>query len=380
MQQPSAILDIAFQEAFSHISASLAETPDVAERVEFVCRNTQNRAGVRLLMACLLAKIHRPEIDIRKPYTEIGDTNAYSGRTYDENYISSFIVKHDLPCNSTTAFLTPALRNRNIVLTPEADLVGRPPKLYETVLMLLNNVHSGKVRPDTLLAETVRVLLIVRDEKHRRMESLLTGLKPSEGEIPLSAEAIVTLIEQHLQCPRSSRLPVLVVAAAYRTAEKYLGERGLPLQSHTAADEMTGALGDLEITLVDDDNVITSYEMKMKRVSRGDIDRALQKVVRNDDRINNYIFITTDVIEDNVSEYAAGVYERTGGIEVVILDCIAFLRHFLHLFHRLRIRFLEEYQRLLLNEPDSAVRQELKEAFLALRGAFESGEVEGIAS
>ena len=61
---------------------------------------------------------------------------------------------------------------------------------------------------------------------------------------------------------------------------------------------------------------------------------------------------------------------------MVILDCIAFLRHFLHLFHRLRIQFLEAYQSILLSEPDSAVRQELKEAFLALRGAFESVEIE----
>lgn len=376
MQQPSEILDIAFETAMAHISESLVDVMDIAERVEFVCRNTQNRACVRLLMACLLAKVHKPEIDIRKPFTEIGDSDVYSGRTYDESYISTFIVKHGLPCNSTTAFLTPALRNRNIALTPEADLVGRPPKLYETVLILLDHVHSEQVCPDTLLAETVRVLLVVRDEKQHRMESLLTGLKRTEGNIPLSAEAIVTLIEQHLQCPHPSRLPVLVVAAAYQSAEKYLGERGLPLQSHTAADEQTGALGDLEITLIDDENVVTSYEMKMKRVTRGDIDRALQKVVEHDDRIDNYIFITTDVIEDDVSEYAAEIYKRTGGIEVVILDCIAFLRHFLHLFHRLRIQFLEAYQSILLSEPDSAVRQELKEAFLALRGAFESVEIE----
>ena len=376
MQQPSEILDIAFETAMAHISESLVDVMDIAERVEFVCRNTQNRACVRLLMACLLAKVHKPEIDIRKPFTEIGDSDVYSGRTYDESYISTFIVKHDLPCNPTTAFLTPALRNRNIALTPEADLIGRPPKLYETVLILLDHVHSEQVCPDTLLAETVRVLLVVRDEKQHRMESLLTGLKRTEGNIPLSAEAIVTLIEQHLQCPHPSRLPVLVVAAAYQSAEKYLGARGLPLQSHTAADEQTGALGDLEITLIDDENVVTSYEMKMKRVTRGDIDRALQKVVEHDDRIDNYIFITTDVIEDDVSEYAAEIYKRTGGIEVVILDCIAFLRHFLHLFHRLRIQFLEAYQSILLSEPDSAVRQELKEAFLALRGAFESVEIE----
>jgi hypothetical protein len=55
-----------------------------------------------------------------------------------------------------------------------------------------------------------------------------------------------------------------------------------------------------------------------------------------------------------------------------VLDCISFLRHFLHLFHRLRMDFLETYQQLVLDEPASAVNQSLKEAFLALRQAAES--------
>jgi hypothetical protein len=70
-------------------------------------------------------------------------------------------------------------------------------------------------------------------------------LKSSEDTLPLSAEAVINLIEQHLKCRNSSRLPVLVVAAAYQSASEHLGERFLPLQSHNAADEQTGALGDL---------------------------------------------------------------------------------------------------------------------------------------
>ena len=50
----------------------------------------QNKAGARLLMACLLAKIHNPEVDIRKPYTKITGDDAYSGRHYDESYIAPF--------------------------------------------------------------------------------------------------------------------------------------------------------------------------------------------------------------------------------------------------------------------------------------------------
>ena len=370
MPDPSEILDIAFQAASE---APADPTSEITRQVEFVCRN-QNRAGARFLMACLLAKVHKPEIDIRKPYTKIAGDDAYSGRGYDEKYIAPFIVQHALPCNSTTAFLTPALRNRDIVLTPGINLEGRPPELYETVLHLLDEGQKGNISAAALLMETVRSLLSLRDENRQRLEVLLKPSRNLEGELPLSAEAILTLIEQHLQCPYTSRLPVLVVAAAYKAAETFLGARAQPLYSHTAADTQTGATGDLEITLIDEEDVITGYEMKDKRVNRADIDRALQKIADTGKRVDNYIFITTDTIEVEVSAYAASVYERTGGIEMVILDCIGFLRHFLHLFHRIRMQFLDAYQELVLEEPENFVRQELKEAFLVLRRAASSGQ------
>ncbi|MBW4511757.1 MAG: DNA methyltransferase [Scytonematopsis contorta HA4267-MV1] len=374
MSTPTAILDLAFERVTSNLTEAIIKDNAISKNVEFVCRNPQNRAGVRLLLACLLAKVHRNNLDIRKPYTEIGGDDCYSGRTYDEAYVTAFINKHSLPCNPTTAFLTPALRNRNIILTPDVNLVGRPPILYKTVLDLFNDVHTGRILAEDLLAEVIRYLIIVRDEKQQRIASLLSDLQTLAGGIRLSAEAIIKLIEQHLSCPNSSRLPVLIVAAAYQSASVYLGQRSLPLTSHNAADEQTGALGDIEITLLNQENVITCYEMKMKKVTIDDINRALQKISNSVDRIDNYIFITTDVIEPAVAEYARSIYEQTGGIEIVILNCVSFLRHFLHLFHRLRMNFLEAYQQLVLTESESAVSQPLKEAFLALRQVAESGK------
>jgi DNA adenine methylase len=374
MASPSEILDLAYHTATQNLENSTLIDEAIAERVEYVCRNLQNRAGVRLLMACLLAKIHRPEVDVRKPYTEIGTGDAFSGRTYDEQYLTAFIDQYQLPCNPTTAFLTPALRNRNATLTSDLNLVGRPPLLYQTVLQLLTNVYEGQVLAEDLLAEIIRDLIIVRNEQHLRMQTLLAQLKTVKEATPLSSEGIVALIQQHFSSPRSSRLPVLVVAAAYRAVENRLGERVLPLQGHNAADRQTGALGDLEITLIHDNDVVTSYEMKAKRVTKDDINHALQKIGQSDKPVDNYLFITTDVIDPEVKDYAASLYDELGGVEIAILDCLGFLRHFLHLFHRLRLDFLEAYQEFVLSEPESAVSQPLKEAFLALRRAAESRE------
>lgn len=201
------------------------------------------------------------------------------------------------------------------------------------------------------------------------MTTWFAELQSLTSTMPLSSEDIVTLIEQHLKSPNSSRLPVLVVAAAYEAAKEFLGEKALPLQGHNAADKQTHSLGDVQIALVGDDDVVTVYEMKAKKVTQIDIDIALQKVNR---RIDNYIIITTEAIDEQVKTYASSMYAKTGGIEFAILDCLEFIRHFLHLFHRIRINYLEAYQRLLLAEPESAVRQSLKELFLALRLAAET--------
>lgn len=368
---PASILDLAFGRAANSLDESLVSDRDVAAQVEYVCR-CSNLAGTRFLMACLVASLSNPSFDIRKPYTEIGGAGIYSGRHYDETYIAPFAFKHALPVNPTTSFLTPAFRTNKSVIEPGVQLVGRPKKLYDNVVDLIAAVHNSTVQADDLLAEIIRRLLIVRDERRHRAETLLASLKMSEADSSLPAESIITLIGQHLALPKSARLPTLIVAAAYQAAQAHLGETYLPLQGHNAADKQTGALGDIEIVLKDNGGVVTVYEMKAKRVTREDIEIALQKLAETKHDIDNYIFITTDRIADDVKDYAATIHSRIG-VEFVILDCIGFLRHFLHLFYRIRMHFLEAYQALILNEPDSAVNSLLKEAFLSLRLATETG-------
>ncbi len=202
------------------------------------------------------------------------------------------------------------------------------------------------------------------------MKELLQRMESNSGSGELPAEAIIKLVEHHLSMDGASRLPVLIVAAAYRAAERNLGERVLLFHAHNAADRQTGALGDLEIALLDDARCVTVYEMKNRSVTTADIDAALYKILQHA-YVDNYVFITTSPIDSSVSDYAAKAYARSGGVEFVVLDCVSFLRHFLHLFYRLRIAFLDAYQQLVLGEPDNVIRPALKEALLLLRAAAE---------
>jgi hypothetical protein len=276
-----------------------------------------------------------------------------------------------LPINPTTAYLTPGFRTKNIILTPDAELEGRPAGMYKAVLQLFDDVQKKRVSARNVMDETMRLLIIERDKRDLTLKNLLTDIKRTTDQLPLAAESIVNLITQHLACRNSARLPVLVIAAAYKAAAERLGERILHLHSHNAADKQTGAAGGIEITLLGDDNVVTAYEMKMKAVMIGDINIALEKIKTHKTTIRHYLFITTDKIDPDVREYAAKLYEELGGIEVAILGCVDFLRHFLHLFHRLRNDYLDVYQELLLAEPESAVSHTLKETFLTLRKTAE---------
>ncbi len=374
MDNCSPMLETALKRALTKRNRSFVANSGIAERIASVVNCPSNRAGARLLMACMLAKVHRPEVDPRKPYTKIKSTDSFSGRTYDEQFVGDFITRHNLPCNSTTAFLTPTLRNMDQTLTTKVVLVGRPAMMYQNALLILADVHAKRLSASDVLDEIIRLLLVERDAQQARLKTLLSGVTRVTDALPLSSEDTVSLIAQHLRCKGSSRLPVLIVAAAYEAVQEKLGERVLVLTGHNAADEQTGAVGDVQITLLGDNHVVTGYEMKNKAVFPGDIDRALQKIAAQAPRVHNYIFITTELTSEEVHEYARSKYDETGGVEIAILDCIGFLRHFLHLFHRLRKTFLDRYQRLVLTEPASAVSQPLKEAFLALRAAAESVE------
>ena len=369
--KPDDILAIAYRVAVDNLEKSLVRAAGMTDDIEFVCR-CSNLSGVRFLMACLVAKLTNESLDIRKPYTEIGGAGVYSGRHYDEAYIAPFVFKYGLPVNPTTSFLTPAFRTNKSLIAPGVELIGRPKRLYETLVKIITTVHDETVNPELVLVEIIRWLIVIKSEREQRIESLFASLEAAKTDLALPAENIITLINQHLALPKSSRLPVLVVATAYHSVQEYLGEKALPLEGHNAADSQTGALGDIQITLKDDTNIVTVYEMKSKRVSKEDIEIALQKLANGAHKIDNYIFITTDRIDDEVNDFAATMHARTG-VEFVILDCIGFLRHFLHLFYRLRMTFLDAYQNLVLSEADSAVNPTLKEAFLSLRLATETG-------
>ena len=342
----------------------------VAAALRRVMHCPSNRAPARLVLACALAKAHLPEVNATEPYTAIASARSFSGRTYDERFLSPLIALQRLPLNVTTAFLTPTLRNISAPLRQATVFEGRPREVYQDAAFVLESIQAGQVSADDALAAGLAELLKLRDEREAALSLALTSSNVNAAS--LSTEDVLTLIEQHLSSKRASRLPVLLVAALYQTLGQLAGEQIRTLGAHNAADAQTGALGDVEVELLGHEGeVVTAYEIKARAVSVGDVQQAVSKVLGAAQRPENYLFVTTHPIEREVAEYGRTLHEQIG-VEFAVLDALNFARHLLHFFHRQRLAFLEAYQKLLMAEPESAVRSELKTAWLALRQSAES--------
>lgn len=343
----------------------------IRQKIQSVCKCERNKAPIRYLMSAMLAKIENALIDTRQPYPNLGE-RSFPGRSIDESLVQKFIHVNQLPCNSTTAFLTPAFRTVETALTKSTFDKCRPSYVYYDMMDILDYVEKSPNSSKKVLSQMLSDLIVIKEEAESRMLQLVEGLTAG-GEQALSSEEITQLLQQHLKCKGSSRLPVLMVTAAYQSVQHLIKEINRPLLAHNAADSQTGAIGDVEITIIGEDETATCYEMKKKCVTADDIYVCAEKIAKMPEKPDNYIFITTERVGEEVKELAGSFYNKLG-VEIAVLDCMGFINHFLHFFHRYRTSFLDHYQKLLLEEPVSAVSQPLKEAFLNLRRVAEIRE------
>ena len=365
------ILENAYQRALNQPDKKFVSNEKINALIDSVCKCVGSKAPIRYLMSAMIAKIDDNHIDTHQPYPKLGN-RSFAGRTIDEGIVQRFIHQYQLPCNDTTAFLTPAFRTMEVAISKSTFINCRPAYVYNDMLDILDYVESYPKAAKDILTQIIADLILLKHATEDRVSQLVEGLS-SNRESTLSSEEITTLLHQHLKCKGSSRLPVLMVVAAYKAVQHMTGETNKPLFAHNAADSQTGAIGDIEITLHGDDNTITCYEMKKKRVSTDDIYVCVEKILKMSQKPDNYIFITTEKIEEDVKELAMSFYNKID-VEIAVLDCLGFINHFLHFFHRYRTSFLDHYQQLVLDEPTSAVSQPLKEAFLSLRRVAEIKE------
>lgn len=215
---------------------------------------------------------------------------------------------------------------------------------------------TSKNRPERTTAKA--------ESAFRNFERMIQSIRAHEAALPPSEECVIGLVENLFRCPGAAPLRHLAVVALIQVIARRSTRPGR-CRANVGAER--SEVNQVECS--DPDRGTTLYHHAPTVVTRVAIDEVLDSLANETDKPAHVLFVTTDPIDLTVREYAAGVYQRTGGIEFAILDCLGFVRHFLHLFHRHRGAFLDAYQALVLGEPDSAVSFALKQAFLALRQA-----------
>lgn len=77
MSKPNELLEELYSSSLKRKTKSFTSSKDLKTKIEFICRCNANKAPIRFLMSCLLAKLDKPNVDIRKPYTEIPGNDAF---------------------------------------------------------------------------------------------------------------------------------------------------------------------------------------------------------------------------------------------------------------------------------------------------------------
>ncbi len=110
----SKLLDDSFSRATTHLKHSFVLDAALQEKVAYVIGCQSNRAGARFLMACALAKLDAPKLDIRKPFTEAYagtvKKDAFSGRRYDERFLKLVLSEPESGVNQALKEAFLALR------------------------------------------------------------------------------------------------------------------------------------------------------------------------------------------------------------------------------------------------------------------------------
>lgn len=216
-------------------------------------------------------------------------------------------------------------------------------------LRILDAVSSNRVQSIEVLAAFFRLELA---EKEHRSESADWLAKHSAAQ-DVSIAKIIEILSTHFEMPRSARLPVLAIQAIYYAIiphiDRYDGMSLSELSEHSAADENTGAVADIEVKDNEED-LFEAVEVKHGVVIDDNIVRRSCNKVRESTASRYYILSTNPkvaVTQDGQRLISALLREH--GCQLVINGVLPTIKYYLRLLEE-PSKFLTAYQNLLMSD------------------------------
>lgn len=315
----------------------------------------KSRGVLAVLMTLLLKKALDSQQDIR--LHQAGMDGGFSGRGMDSRVVTPFLKHNRFPAmQSGSGWLTRSLEQ---AAPYDMNYPGKinPPALKDAFLRAIDEVQVNDACPKTALSYILAGLVRWRDRSSSIRLSRPTNLT-------------ITRIVRRLRCHFDSgmrgaaRLPVLAVYAAYQRLvaemDRYKDCRLSPLESHTAADQKTGSLGDVQV--MDKQNLpMEAVEIKHGvRITPGLVRDCYAKF-RTTPVKTFYLLSTDSALSDAPEiETISDQIRREHGCQLIVNGILETLAYYLRLMKDTSA-FVDGYVKCV--EDDAAVNYDLKMAW-----------------
>lgn len=288
-------------------------------------------------------RFHRPPTG-EMPNPPSGKT-YFTGRGISEQVIYPWLAKHGFR-GSMSGWQTRVFERERPYTMDYRENISR---VKTEFLSILDAVSTGRAKAVDVLAAFFQLEIA---ERYKRQQSAEWLAKHSAtGDISIAK--IIDALSQHFELPRSARLPVLAVQAMYATMMPHIARyEGLilsELSEHSAADENTGAVGDIEVKDSDGD-VFEGVEVKHGVVIDDNVVRRACAKVQNSPASRYYILSTSPRVTITVvGQDLIDNLQRDHGCQLVINGVLPTIKYYLRLLNK-PTEFLDSYKTLLATD------------------------------
>lgn len=343
----------------NEIKSSLSENEK--ELLDCVLSCGEKAKGVlTVLLTSIVYKILHPKQDVRNHQTSI--KNGYSGRTFDNQFITPFMKAKKFPAMAESGWLTRSLEQK-VPYNKQYPGAINPANLKQSFLNILDQLEND-ANAEAYLSYLLQGLILQRN-KH-----VIELAKP----IALPIANILDLLEKHFnhkyQSEGASRLPVLAVYAAYQALipelKRFEGKSLLPIESHTSSDSRSGRIGDIELA---NENMRPFEAVEVKHgipITLQIVQDAYEKFSKTP--VDRYYILST--ANSSLEQISAINFEimrikNAHGCQLIVNGIMETLKYYLRLLSN-SYEFVENYVNLL--EDDKALKFEHKDKWNKLIG------------
>jgi len=321
---------------------------------EIITYSESAKGVLTVILTSLVYKALNPSQDIRNHQDSI--PGGYSGRSFDNKYITPFLKQCKFPAMAESGWLTRSLEQK---IPYDLNYTGaiNPANLKISFLQILNNVENDA---------DVKLYLnyILQGLILKRNKQVIDLAKPTT----LPINTILEILEQHFtakyKAEGASRLPVLAFYAIYccliKETKRFDSKTLLPIESHTSADTRSGRIGDIEV--IDENNrAFEALEIKHGiTISLQIVQDAYAKFQTTP--VNRYYILSTalqanDAEWENIQAEIRRI-KNVHGCQVIVNGLMPSLKYYLRLLEN-TYEFIDKYVDLI--ESDNALKFEHKE-------------------